>query len=100
MSHVGVVDYDSGNLLSVSRALERCGADWRLVDTAEAVLAADRLVLPGVGAFGDAMGALSARGLIEPVREYARSGRPFLGICVGMELMLESSEEFGHTEGL
>ena len=64
------------------------------------MLAAERLVLPGVGAFGDAMEALGRRGLIEPVQEYAKSGRPFLGICIGMQLMFDGGEEFGDHEGL
>jgi imidazole glycerol-phosphate synthase subunit HisH len=100
MSDVAIVDYGVGNLLSVWRAIERCGGTPSLVDSPEGVLGAERLLLPGVGAFGDAMEALDQRGLVEPIREFASSGRPFLGICLGMELMLDSSEEFGHSEGL
>ena len=99
-TEVAIVDYGVGNLLSVCRAFERCGAPPQLVDTPAAVRAAEQLVLPGVGAFADALAELERRGLINPIRDYAASGRPFLGICLGMQLMLDSSEEFGHTEGL
>jgi len=99
-AEVAIVDYDVGNLLSVARGFERCGAVPALVDTPDAILDAERLVLPGVGAFGDAIDALAQRDLVEPIREFARSGRPFLGICLGMELMLDSSAEFGAHEGL
>ena len=97
---VTVIDYDRGNLFSVRKAFEHCGAEVEIAQSAERVLAAERLVLPGVGAFGDAMEALGRRGLIEPVQEYAKSGRPFLGICIGMQLMFDGGEEFGDHEGL
>ena len=97
---VTVIDYDRGNLFSVTKAFEHCGAEVEVTQSAAGVLAAERLVLPGVGAFGDAMDALGRRGLIEPVREYAASGRPFLGICVGMQLMFDGGEEFGDHRGL
>jgi glutamine amidotransferase len=97
---VTVIDYDRGNLFSVRKALEHCGAEVELTDSAERILAAERLVLPGVGAYGDAMAELGRRDLIGPVREYARSGRPFLGICIGMQLMFDGGEEFGDHKGL
>ncbi len=97
---VSVVDYGVGNLLSVSRALEQCGADVRFATTADDIRAAERVVLPGVGAFGDAMDELRNRGLIEAIRDHANTGKPFLGICLGMQMMLDSSEEFGLSEGL
>ena len=97
---VTVIDYDRGNLFSVTKAFEHCGAEVKVTQSAAGVLAAERLVLPGVGAFGDAMDALGRRDLIEPVREYAASGRAFLGICVGMQLMFDGGEEFGDHRGL
>jgi glutamine amidotransferase len=97
---VTVVDYGLGNLLSVSRALEHVGARVQLSDSAAAIAAATHLVLPGVGAFRDGMSGLQQRDLIEPLRSYGRSGRPFLGICLGMQLLFEHSEEFGRQEGL
>lgn len=100
MPRVAIVDYGLGNLLSVARAFEKCGAEVEFVDTEEGVRNAERLVLPGVGAFYNGMEGLRERGLIEPLRAYAKSGRPFLGICLGMQLLLEVSEEFGTHEGL
>ena len=100
MRRVTVIDYGIGNLLSVSRALERCGAEVLLTSDPLLITRADRLVLPGVGAFADGMAGLRERGLIDPIREYARSGRPLLGICLGMQMMLDTSEEFGSHEGL
>jgi glutamine amidotransferase len=97
-----VVDYGSGNLYSVRRALESCGADADIDVSADpaALATADRLVVPGVGAFADAMHGFTARGWVEPVRRYAASGRPLLGICVGMQMLMAASEEFGVHEGL
>jgi imidazole glycerol-phosphate synthase subunit HisH len=100
MPRVTVIDYGMGNLLSVSRALEHCGAEVLTTCDPERVAQAERLILPGVGAFADGMAGLRERGLIEPIREFARAGRPFLGICLGMQMMLDSSEEFGNHEGL
>lgn len=97
---VSVVDYGSGNLLSVCRALRHCGAEVIQVETAAAIAAADRLVVPGVGAMADSMRGLEKRGLVEPIRDYAGSGRPLLGICVGMQVLFEASDEFGDTPGL
>ena len=97
---VTVVDFGRGNLLSVARAFEHCGATVTLADESGPVTAADRLVLPGVGAFGDAMAELARRGLDDAIRAFAATGRPFLGICLGMQLMLDESEEFGRHAGL
>ena len=99
-SAVTIVDYGSGNLLSVARALEHCGASVELASDAQRIAAARRVVLPGVGAFADAMEGLRSRGLVEPLRRYARSGRPMLGICLGMQMLASASEEFGLSEGL
>src|ERR1700730_16340800 len=92
---VVLVDYGVGNLLSVSRALAACGGQVLLTDSPAQVAAAERIVLPGVGAFGDCWRELGRRGLIDPLLVYAKSGRPMLGICVGMQIMLECGEEFG-----
>jgi glutamine amidotransferase len=100
MPTVTIIDYGIGNLLSVTRAFGHCGADPILSGTTEGILAAERLVLPGVGAFADGMAGLRERGLVDAVRQYAASGRPFLGICLGMQLMLDRSDEFGSHEGL
>jgi len=97
---VVVVDYGIGNLLSVRRAFEQVGAAVELSDDPDRIARAGRLVIPGVGAFGDCVGELRRRALVEPVREAMASGRPCLGICVGMQMLLEASEEFGAHEGL
>ncbi|HWL03538.1 MAG TPA: imidazole glycerol phosphate synthase subunit HisH [Xanthobacteraceae bacterium] len=97
---VTVVQYGMGNVLSVCRALEHCGAQVELTTDPAAVAAAERLVLPGVGAFGDCMAALAGRRLIDPIREFVATGRPFLGICVGMQILMDASEEFGDHAGL
>ena len=100
MSIVTIVDYGMGNLFSVSRAVERCGAEAVLTDTAAGIDDAKWLILPGVGAFADGMQGLRSRGLVEPLRRYAASQRPLLGICLGMQMMLEVGLEFGTHEGL
>ncbi len=97
---VTIVDYGVGNLRSVARAFEHVGAEVDIACDAKAIARAQRLVLPGVGAFGHCMEELEKRGLIAPIKEFAQSGRPFLGICVGMQIMLEYGEEFGEHEGL
>lgn len=98
--NVAVVDYGSGNLLSVQRALEHVGAQVVLADTPEAIAAADRLVLPGVGAFADGVGGLRAAGLIDPILAFAGTGKPVLGICLGMQMLATEGEEFGRHPGL
>lgn len=100
MPRVTVIDYGVGNLLSVTRAFEYCGASVVLTDDAAKIADADYLVLPGVGAFCDGMVGLAGRGLVDPIRAFAAKERPFLGICLGMQLMLDESEEFGAHEGL
>jgi glutamine amidotransferase len=97
---VTVVDYGVGNLLSVARSLEHCGATVKFAHRPEQVSAARMLLLPGVGAFADGMHELRARMLDKPIVEFARSGRPLLGICLGMQMLLSASEEFGEHEGL
>ena len=97
---VAVIDYGVGNMLSVQRGLERCGAKVILTADLERILAAKRVVLPGVGAFANAMQALERKGLLAVIREIVRCQIPLLGICLGMQLLLEESEEFGVTAGL
>ena len=97
---IGIVDYGMGNLFSVSKALERLGADYFISGKKEDLAGADALLLPGVGAFRDAMVRLNEDGLTPFLREYAESGRPLLGICLGMQLLFEKSEENGLTDGL
>lgn len=97
---IAIVDYGSGNVHSVRRAFEHCGVEPVLTADAAAIERADRLVLPGVGAFADSMRGLRERGLIEPILRFVQSGRPFLGICLGMQMLATTSEEFGVHEGL
>lgn len=97
---ISIVDYGIGNLLSVARAFQKCGAEVEFVDTPSAIDGAKKLVLPGVGAFANGMDGLRERGIVDALRSYARSGRPFLGICLGMQLLMDVSEEFGEHEGL
>lgn len=97
---VTVIDYGMGNLFSVGRALEHCGAEVVYTDDPVQVINADRLVLPGVGAFADGMAELQKRGLVNAIKEYGASGRGFLGICLGMQMMLDASVEFGEHSGL
>jgi imidazole glycerol-phosphate synthase subunit HisH len=100
MPTVTVIDYGIGNLLSVARAFEHCGASVLLTDDAAKIEDADYLILPGVGAFADGMSGLNERGLVDPIKAFVAKERPFLGICLGMQLMLDESEEFGANEGL
>lgn len=100
-SRVMVIDYGIGNLLNVVRAIEHCGAQAQVVEQAhEAGQLPDRLVLPGVGAFGDGMKELQARGFDDLVKRFVQSGRPFLGICVGVQMLFDVGEEFGEHAGL
>ncbi len=97
---VTVIDYGLGNLLSVQRGLEHCGATVTLTADPEQILGARRVVLPGVGAFANAMQALHQLDLVAVIRELAHRQTPLLGICLGMQLLLDESEEFGSTQGL
>lgn len=99
-NEVVVIDYGLGNLLSVARALEFNGASVEVTSKPDKVLAAKRVLLPGVGAFGTAMKALGELKLVSAIQELAKRGTPLLGICLGMQLLLSESEEFGVTEGL
>ncbi|MDI4648824.1 imidazole glycerol phosphate synthase subunit HisH [Cohnella hashimotonis] len=97
---IAIVDYGMGNLHSVSKAVERLGREALVTSSREEILAADGVILPGVGAFGDAMRNLRETGLDAVVRESATAGQPLLGICLGMQLLFAESEEHGTHEGL
>ena len=97
---IAVVDYGVGNLFSLTCSLRSLGAEVLVTGDAGAVRRADRVVLPGVGAFGDAADRLRRSGLDRPVREAAEAGKPLLGICLGMQLLLERSFEYGEHRGL
>jgi glutamine amidotransferase len=97
---IGIVDYNMGNLASVINAFAKVGVNASLESDPDKLNKYDKLILPGVGAFGDAMEHLKHNGMDIAVREFAESGKPLLGICLGMQLLFESSEEFGSTKGL
>jgi glutamine amidotransferase len=97
---IGIVDYGMGNLLSVQKAFERVGLSARVVRTAAELVECERLVLPGVGAFGQAMENLTQRKLLASLQSAIAEGKPLLGICLGLQLLFERSEEHGNHEGL
>lgn len=98
--YIAVVDYGMGNLRSVEKALEHAGATVMVTRDADEIKAAAKLVLPGVGAFGDAMKNLEKRGLVDVIRDEVDDGKPFLGICLGLDLIFEESDEHGVHQGL
>ena len=100
MPEVVVIDYGLGNLLSVRRGLEHCGATVTVTSDPDIILSATRVVLPGVGSFAHGMAELRSRGLDFIVRKVAAQGSFLLGICLGMQILLDESEEFGKTKGL
>lgn len=97
---IAIVDYGMGNLRSVQKGFEQVGASAEIVTSPEAVGRASKVVLPGVGAFRDAIAHLRDQGLIEPLVDAAQSGRPFLGICLGLQLLFDVSYEDGEYQGL
>ena len=97
---IAIIDYGAGNLQSVRKALDFIGCEARVTDRPEDLETAEAAVLPGVGAFGDAMASLESRGLVDPVRAFIRQGKPSLGICLGLQLLFDSSEESPGVKGL
>jgi glutamine amidotransferase len=97
---ISVIDYGRGNLFSLAQALAHIGAAHRITSDPQVLLASERIIFPGVGAFGDAAEGLRTRGLEAPLRRAAGRGVPVLGICVGCQLLLEHGEEFGRHRGL
>lgn len=97
---IAIVDYGMGNLRSVEKGFERFGFNVKVTDNPNEIIRADKLVLPGVGAFKDAMDGLRQRGLIKPVVDWIGSGKPFLGICLGLQLLFSKGYEDGEHEGL
>ena len=97
---IAIIDYDAGNIKSVEKALKLLGQDVVITRNPEEILSADKVILPGVGAFGDAMGKLHEYGLVEVIKEVVNRNIPFLGICLGLQLMFESSDETPGVEGL
>ena len=96
---IAIIDYDAGNLKSVEKALQSIGEDTIVSRDREEILRADKVILPGVGSFGDAMKKLRDYKLDEVIKEVTESGKPFLGICLGLQLLFERSEETPGVEG-
>jgi len=97
---ISIIDYQMGNLRSVQKAFERMGFEAVITDDVSVMMDSDGVVLPGVGAFGDCCAELRTRGLVDPLLEWIDSGRPFFGICLGLQILLTDSEESGQTPGL
>lgn len=99
-SNIVIIDYGIGNVKSIANAFENIGVNTLLSSNKEEILSADALVLPGVGAFSTGMKNLEEKKLIDTIYNFVGSGKPFLGICLGMQMLLEESEEFGYSKGL
>ena len=97
---IAIIDYDAGNLRSVEKALEAIGQEAVVTRDRNEILSSDKVILPGVGSFGDAMGRLNEYGLVNTVHEVVDSGKPFLGICLGLQLLFRRSDESDGVEGL
>jgi glutamine amidotransferase len=97
---IAIIDYDAGNIKSVEKALQYLGQDVIITSDKEEIMSADRVILPGVGAFGDAMEKLRSRGLVDIISEYVSTGKPFMGICLGLQLLFEGSDESPGIKGL
>lgn len=97
---IAIIDYGAGNLQSVKKAFDFIGAESVITDDSKVILSADKILLPGVGSFGDAMDSMAKNGLVEIVKECAQSSKPFLGICLGLQLLFEESEESPGVKGL
>ena len=97
---IAIIDYDAGNIKSVEKALQKLGAEVVITKDAQEILQADKVILPGVGAFGDAMTNLKKYGLVKVIHQVVEKGTPFLGICLGLQLLFERSDETPGVEGL
>ena len=97
---VAIIDYGAGNLSSVKKALDYLGTESKITQDKSKILSASHVILPGVGSFGDAMNSMKERGLVETIKRAAVSGKPFLGICLGLQLLFENSDESAGVEGL
>jgi glutamine amidotransferase len=97
---IAIIDYDAGNIKSVEKAMLLLGQEVKITRDKDEILNADKVILPGVGAFGDAMGKLHQYGLVEVIKEVVKKGTPFIGICLGLQLLFESSDETPGVEGL
>ncbi len=97
---IAIIDYDAGNLKSVEKALVSLGEEIIVSRDREEILKADKLILPGVGAFGDAMEKLHKYGLVETIHDFVKTGKPFLGICLGLQLLFDESDEAPGVKGL
>ena len=97
---IAMIDYDAGNIKSVEKALQKLGADVIITNDAETILNAEKVILPGVGAFGDAMDNLKKYELVDVIHKVVEKGTPFLGICLGLQLLFERSDETPGVQGL
>lgn len=97
---VAIIDYDAGNIKSVEKAMQLLGQEVKITRDRDEIMAADHVILPGVGAFGDAMEKLHQYGLVKVIHEVTKKGTPFLGICLGLQLLFERSDEAPGVEGL
>lgn len=97
---IAIIDYGAGNIQSVYKALKFIGADCKVTSDKDEILNADGAILPGVGSFGDAMDTMTKRGIKDTIIEYTKSGKPFLGICLGLQLLFPESEETPGVKGL
>ena len=98
--NVAIIDYGLGNLFSINNACKLVGLNTIITSDINKISNADALILPGVGAFGDAMNSLNNNNLTQTIYQFVQSGKPFLGICLGMQLLFSESEEFGSNKGL
>lgn len=97
---IAIIDYGAGNLSSVKKALDYLGAECEITQDRDKILSASHVILPGVGSFGDAMHSMEERGMVDVVKEAALSGKPFLGICLGLHLLFDGSDESPEAKGL
>lgn len=97
---IAIIDYGVGNLFSLEASFKKIGAETVITSDPSVIMSSERVILPGVGAFGDASDKLRQSGLMEVICDYVSTGKPIMGICLGMQLLFEYSEEFGHHEGL